>query len=310
MSPAPHVPPSDEPAAAAGIRTVGVVGGGLMGSGIAQVSALGGCRTILRELDESLCSRARAAVDRSMEKAVEKGKLAPEARDEARERLTFVTNLEELRECDLVVEAVVEDLATKQALWRALDALVTSRCLFASNTSSLSIVEQAAVTGRGDRFVGMHFFNPVPQMKLVEIVRTVTTSDETLQAALDFARAIGKEAIVARDSPGFVVNLLLVPYMLDAVRALEHGVASVRDIDTGMQLGAGHPMGPLALCDFVGLDTLVRVAEILWDAHREARYAPPPLLRRLVAAGLLGRKGGRGFYDYSGAQPVALTIQG
>jgi 3-hydroxybutyryl-CoA dehydrogenase len=212
--------------------------------------------------------------------------------------------MESLAECDLIIEAVVEQLETKRAVWRALDALAPASTIFASNTSSLSIVEQATATGRSDRFVGLHFFNPVPAMPLVEVVRTVTTSATTMAAAVDFVRAVGKTPIEARDSPGFVVNLLLVPYMLDAVRALEQGVASTADIDTGMQLGAGHPMGPLALCDFVGLDTLVRVAEIMWGAYREPRYAPPPLLVRMVAAGMLGRKNGRGFYDHGGPVPV------
>jgi 3-hydroxybutyryl-CoA dehydrogenase len=286
------------------IRTVGVVGGGLMGSGIAQVAAVAGYRTVLREVDEGLAARARSAVERSLAKAIDKGKLAPDARDAALARLACTTTMESLAECDLVIEAVVEHLETKRAVWRALDALAPAATIFASNTSSLSIVEQATATGRSDRFVGLHFFNPVPAMPLVEVVRTVTTSATTMAAAIDFVRAVGKTPIVARDSPGFVVNLLLVPYMLDAVRALEQGVASTADIDTGMQLGAGHPMGPLALCDFVGLDTLVRVAEIMWGAYREPRYAPPPLLVRMVAAGMLGRKNGRGFYDHGGPAPV------
>jgi 3-hydroxybutyryl-CoA dehydrogenase len=275
-----------------------------MGSGIAQVAAVAGYRTVLREVDEGLAARARSAVERSLAKAIDKGKLAPDARDAALARLACTTTMESLAECDLVIEAVVEHLETKRAVWRALDALAPAATIFASNTSSLSIVEQATATGRSDRFVGLHFFNPVPAMPLVEVVRTVTTSATTMAAAIDFVRAVGKTPIVARDSPGFVVNLLLVPYMLDAVRALEQGVASTADIDTGMQLGAGHPIGPLALCDFVGLDTLVRVAEIMWGAYREPRYAPPPLLVRMVAAGMLGRKNGRGFYDHGGPAPV------
>lgn len=286
------------------IRSVGVVGGGLMGSGIAQVSAQGGYPTILRELDDALCAKARASIERSLQKAIEKGKLTAEQRDAALGRLTVVTDLAPLATCDLVIEAVVEHLDTKRALWRSLDALAAPDTMFASNTSSLSIVDQAAATKRGDRFVGLHFFNPVPAMRLVEVVRTVTTSDDTVRAAFDYVRTIGKEPIAAKDSPGFVVNLLLVPYMLDAIRALERGVAAVQDIDTGMQLGAGHPMGPLALCDYVGLDTLHKVAEIMWEAYRETRYAPPPLLSRLVAASMLGKKNGQGFYDYSGTSPV------
>ena len=286
------------------IQTVGVVGGGLMGAGIAQVAAQGGYATVLRELDEALCERARSAIERSLNKAIEKGKVTAEQRDAALARLLFVTELEEMASCDLIVEAVVEHLETKRALWQSLDAIALPEAIFASNTSSLSIVEQASATTRSARFVGLHFFNPVPAMKLVEVVRTVGTTEATMDAAFAFVRGVGKEPIAAKDTPGFVVNLLLVPYMLDAVRALEGGVASVRDIDVGMQLGAGHPMGPLALCDFVGLDTLVRVAEIMWASYRETRYAPPPLLTRLVAAGMLGRKSGGGFYDYAGETPM------
>ncbi len=289
---------------------IGVVGGGLMGSGIAQVTALAGHRTILRELDDALCTRARSAIERSLNRAIEKGKLDADARDAALSRLTTATKLEQFAECDLVIEAIVENLEAKRTLWNALDAIVPAASLFASNTSSLSIVEQATATTRGDRFVGMHFFNPVPAMPLVEVVRSIETSDDSMQRAMAFVQSLGKTPIVARDSPGFVVNLLLVPYMLDAVRALEHGVASVADIDAGMQLGAGHPMGPLALCDFVGLDTLQRVAEIMWQAYREPRYAPPPLLARLVAGGMLGKKNGRGFYDYAGATPVPRAFAG
>ncbi len=289
---------------------LGVVGGGLMGSGIAQVAALAGHRTILRELDDALCARARSAIERSLNRAIEKGKLDADARDAALSRLTTATKLEQFAECDLVIEAIVENLEAKRTLWNALDAIVPAASLFASNTSSLSIVEQATATTRGDRFVGMHFFNPVPAMPLVEVVRSIETSDDSMQRAMAFVQSLGKTPIVARDSPGFVVNLLLVPYMLDAVRALEHGVASVADIDAGMQLGAGHPMGPLALCDFVGLDTLQRVAEIMWQAYREPRYAPPPLLARLVAGGMLGKKNGRGFYDYAGATPVPRAFAG
>ena len=275
-----------------------------MGAGIAQVAALGGCDTVLRELDETLCAKARTRIEQSMAKAIEKGRLNVEERNAALGRLSFVTSLEALGDADLVIEAVVENLEVKRELWRALDTTAPAHCIFASNTSSLSIVEQGTAAKRGDRMVGMHFFNPVPQMKLVEVVRTVTTSDETFDRCVQFARAVGKEPIEARDSPGFVVNLLLVPYMLDAIRAFESGVASIHDIDVGMQLGAGHPMGPLALCDYVGLDTLEKVAGIMWDAYRETRYAPPPLLRRMVAAGMLGKKGGGGFYTYAAPLPI------
>ncbi|MEO7964673.1 MAG: 3-hydroxybutyryl-CoA dehydrogenase [Gemmatimonadaceae bacterium] len=285
------------------IERVGVAGGGLMGSGIAQVSALGGCPTVLRELDEELCANARMRIERSMAKAIEKGRLTREDRDAALGRLSFATTLDALGDVDIIIEAVIEKLDAKRALWQSLDEVASAKCIFASNTSSLSVIDQATATTRGDRVIGMHFFNPVPQMKLVEVVRTVTTSDATFATCVAFARAIGKEPIEARDTPGFVVNLLLVPYMLDAIRALEGGVASIHDIDVGMQMGAGHPMGPLALCDFVGLDTLEKVAEIMWDAYRETRYAPPPLLRRMVAAGLMGKKGGLGFYSYAESIP-------
>jgi 3-hydroxybutyryl-CoA dehydrogenase len=293
-----------------GITRVGVVGGGLMGSGIAQVAALAGYSTVVRELDASLADRCRASVERSLGRGVEKGKLDAGAAAAALCRLEFATSLDALRDCDLVIEAIVESLEAKRDLWAALDHLARPSCIFATNTSSLSVAEQAAVTTRGDRFVGLHFFNPVPVLRLVEVVRTVTTSDATVDAAVAFVRRTGKEPVLARDTPGFVVNLLLVPYMLDAIRAFEGGVASIRDIDTGMQLGAAHPTGPLALCDYVGLDTLERVAGILYDAYRERRYAPPPLLRRMVVSGWLGRKSGRGFYDYAVEPPAPVPIVG
>jgi len=292
------------------IRKVGIAGGGLMGAGIAQVTALAGFETIVREVSDALAERARHAVETSFVKAIDKGKVTSSQRDDSMARLSFVTALEAFADCDLVIEAVVESMPAKQELWRAVDEVAQPPCIFATNTSSLSVAEQARVTTRGDRFIGMHFFNPVPAMRLVEIVRTMTTSDATVESTAGFVRLIGKDAIVARDTPGFVVNLLLVPYMLDAVRACEQGVASVRDIDVGMQLGAGHPMGPLALCDYVGLDTLERVAGILYDGYRERRYAPPPLLRRMVASGWLGRKNGRGFYDYTSEPPVPVSLMG
>jgi 3-hydroxybutyryl-CoA dehydrogenase len=230
------------------------------------------------------------------------------ARAAAQARLDFTTELAALGDCDLVIEAVTEDLELKNALWRELDSRCPPATLFASNTSSLAIGQMAAATSRPDRFVGLHFFNPVPLMPLVEVVRAVTTSAGTFDAALDFARRIGKEPIVARDRSGFIVNLLLVPYLLDAVRALERGVGSTSDIDRGMQLGCGHPMGPLALMDFVGLDTTLRIGEIMFEEYREGRYAPPALLRRMVVAGLHGRKSGRGFYDYATDPPTPIDL--
>jgi len=234
--------------------------------------------------------------------------IAHAAVNRAAGRLTFTTRLADLADCDLIIEAVTEDLQLKTELWRALDASAPAATIFASNTSSLSIGEMAVATGRPDRFVGLHFFNPVPLMALVEVVRAVTTSRETFDRMLVFARRLGKEPIAARDRSGFVVNRLLVPYLLDAVRALEAGVATAGDLDRGMQLGCGHPMGPLALLDFVGLDTVVRIAEVMFDEYREQRFAPPPLLRRMVTAGLHGRKSGRGFYDYSFDPPAPIDL--
>jgi 3-hydroxybutyryl-CoA dehydrogenase len=279
-----------------------------MGSGIAQVSAQAGLDTTVRELTEPLLARARDAITRSLAKAIEKGKLTTDGRDAALARLTFTTRLADLADADIVVEAVVEDLDTKNALWRELHAIATPRVIFASNTSSLTIAAMAAASGRPDRMVGLHFFNPVPAMRLVEVVRTITTSDETFASAIALVRQLGKQPIVARDSSGFVVNRLLIPYMLDAIRALENGVGSVIDIDAGMQLGAGHPMGPFTLLDFVGLDTVARAAEVMFDEYREQRFAPPPLLRRLVLAGHLGRKTGRGFYDHSVDPPTPSNL--
>jgi 3-hydroxybutyryl-CoA dehydrogenase len=274
-----------------------------MGSGIAQAAASAGFVTVVRDVAEPLLAKGRSEILRSLDKLVEKNKLEASARDGAIQRLWFTTDLPALDTCDLVIEAVTEDLELKNALWRELDPRCPPETIFASNTSSLSIGQMAAVTARPDRFVGLHFFNPVPLMPLVEVVRAVTTSRETFEAAMEFARRLGKEPIVARDRSGFIVNLLLVPYLLDAVRALERGAGSIADIDRGMQLGCGHPMGPFALLDFVGLDTASRIAEILFEEYREPRYAPPPLLRRMVTAGRHGRKSGRGFYDYATDPP-------
>jgi 3-hydroxybutyryl-CoA dehydrogenase len=290
------------------VTRVGVLGCGLMGSGIAQVAATAGFPTVVRDVTQPLLERGRAGICRSLDKLVEKARLDPAAREAALEGLTFTTDLGALADRDLVIEAVTEDLALKNGLWRELDALCPPATLFASNTSSLAIAQMAAATGRPDRFVGLHFFNPVPLMPLVEVVRGVTTSAESFERALEFARRLGKEPIVARDRSGFIVNLLLVPYLLDAVRALERGVGTTADIDRGMQLGCGHPMGPFALLDFVGLDTTLRIGEIMFEEYREPRYAPPPLLRRMVVAGLHGRKTGKGFYDYASDPPTPLDL--
>ena len=292
----------------ADIERVGVLGCGLMGSGIAQVCATAGFPTVARDVSNELLDRGRTVILRSLGKLVEKGKLEPAARDRALERLSFTTELGALDGVAIVIEAVTEDLELKNRLWRELDGRARPETIFASNTSSLTIGAMAAATTRPDRFVGLHFFNPVPLMPLVEVVRTVTTSAETFEWAVAFARRLGKEPVAARDSSGFIVNLLLIPFLLDAVRALERGVASSRDIDRGMQLGCGHPMGPLTLLDFVGLDTTLRIAEIMFDEYRESRYAPPPLLRRMVLAGLHGRKSGRGFYDYATDPPSPVDL--
>jgi len=290
------------------IRTVGVLGCGLMGSGIAEIAAKAGYATWVREVTQELGERGRKAIQKSLDRAVEKGKLDAGVRDQALARLHFTTAFEELGECDLVIEAVTEDLETKNGMFRTLDGVCPPRTLFASNTSSLPIAAMSAVTRRPDRFVGLHFFNPVPVMKLVEVVRTIATSQETFQAAMEFARSVGKEPIVAKDTPGFIVNRLLVPYMLDAIRVLEQGMGTIEDIDKGMMLGCGYPMGPFTLGDFVGLDTLARIADIMFDEYRETRFAPPPLLRRMIEMGFYGRKSGKGFYDYAGEKPVAVDF--
>jgi len=290
------------------ISKVGVLGGGLMGSGIAQVSAAAGFPTIVREVSEALCLKSRQAIEKTLAKGIERGKVTEAERDATLAKLRFVTELKELADSDLLIEAVVEDLDVKNSLFSQLDKITRPDAIFASNTSSLTIIAMATASGRPDRMLGIHFFNPVPLMKLVEVVRTITTSEETERLALDFVRALGKEPIRAKDSSGFVVNLLLIPYMIDAIKALESNVASVEDIDKGMQLGAGHPMGPFTLLDFVGLDTVYKIAEIMFTEYRESRYAPPPLLKRMVLAGMLGRKSGKGFYDYSSTPPLPSKL--
>jgi len=290
------------------IKKVGVLGCGLMGSGVAQVAAAAGYTTVVREVDDAPLQKGKAGIEKSLGKFVEKGKLTEEDRDATLSRLSFVTDMGALKDCGIVIEAVTEDLDIKNALWKELDALCPPSTIFASNTSSLTIAAMAATTERGDRFVGLHFFNPVPLMKLVEVVRTITTSQDTFDTTFSFAESLGKTAVAAKDSSGFIVNLLLVPYLLDAIRALETGVASIEDIDNAMKLGCGYPMGPLALLDFVGNDTTYKIAEIMFDEYREQRYAPPPLLKRMVMAGLYGRKSGKGFYDYSAKPPAVMDL--
>jgi 3-hydroxybutyryl-CoA dehydrogenase len=274
-----------------------------MGSGIAQVCAQAGFDTTVREISEPLIEKSRAGIEKTLAKGIERGKVTPEERDAALAKLSFSTELAGIAGSDIVIEAVVEDLEMKNAMWKYLNEICSPETIFASNTSSLTVAAMAAACGRPEKMLGLHFFNPVPLMKLVEVVRTITTSDETVETAFEFAKRLGKEPIRAKDNSGFVVNLLLIPYMLDAINALEANVASVEDIDKAMQLGAGHPMGPFTLLDFVGLDTTYKIAEIMFDEYREKRYAPPPLLKRMVMAGMYGKKSGRGFYDYSENPP-------
>ena len=280
------------------VKRVGVLGAGLMGSGIAEVCARNGYETVVREVSDALAAKGVGRIESSLAKAVDRGKLVSTDRDAARARLSATTKVDDLAACDLVVEAVVENLETKNELFAELDRICGDSAIFCSNTSSLTITELSAATRRPDRFAGLHFFNPVPVMKLVEVVRTIATSDETIATLVDFAKSLGKEPVLAKDNSGFIVNRLLVPYLLGAVRALEEGVGTREDIDKGMELGCGHPMGPLKLLDFVGLDTTYAIAEIMFTEYREKRFAPPPLLKRMVLAGRYGRKSGRGFYEY------------
>jgi 3-hydroxybutyryl-CoA dehydrogenase len=281
------------------IRTVGVLGCGLMGSGIAQVCAQAGYRTIVREVEEPLLQKGLDRIDRFLTDGVAKGKVTADARKTALSNLSGTTEFEDLKDCDLVVEAIVENVDAKRSAYAALDAIVAEHTIFCSNTSSLCITELAATTKRPDRFAGLHFFNPVPLMKLVEVIRGLATTEATYTTVFEFATSLGKEPITAPDRPGFIVNRLLVPYLLDAIREFEAGLGSLEDIDKGMKLGTGYPMGPFTLLDYVGLDTTYYIANIMFEEYREARFAPPPLLKRMVLAGRLGRKSGRGFYDYS-----------
>ena len=281
------------------IRQVGVLGAGLMGHGIAQVSAQAGYDVVLCEIDDAALKKGLARIERQLDRAVDKGKATREDADAVRGRIHPTTSYAELAGCDLVVEAITESLERKLAMWRDVDGVVKPEAVFATNTSSLAVIDQAVVTSRPERFVGLHYFNPAQVMKLVEVVRAVTTSDEALETALAFARSQGKLAIPTRDKAGFIVNRLLVPYMLDAIRAHEEGVGSVAEIDEAMKAGAGHPMGALTLADFVGLDTLGSICDVLWDEFRERRFAQPPTLRKMLAAGWYGRKSGIGFYVYS-----------
>ena len=283
------------------IGKVGVLGCGLMGSGIAEVCARSGFTTVVREVSDALLAKGMGRVASSLGRAVEKGKLAPEERDATLSRLRGTLEFGDLAECDLVIEAIVENLEEKRRTFAEVDRVVQKEAIFASNTSSLTLTQLAVVTGRPERLVGLHFFNPVPVMKLVEVVRTLLATDETIATAGDFVRRLGKVPVACKDNSGFIVNRLLVPYLLDAIRALEEGVGTIEDIDEGMKLGCGYPMGPFTLLDFVGLDTTYYIANIMFEEYREKRFAPPPLLKQMVQAGRLGRKSGRGFYDHTKA---------
>jgi 3-hydroxybutyryl-CoA dehydrogenase len=289
------------------IQKVGVLGCGLMGSGIAQVAAAGGYPTVVKEVADEFLKKGMAGIDKSLGRFVEKGTITADQRSQAMSRLKGTTKFEELADCDIVIEAITENLQVKRETYAALDSAVKPGAIFASNTSSLVITEMMTATKRVDRFIGMHFFNPVPIMKLVEVVGTITTSPGVMDEAMKFAETIGKVPIRTSDRSGFIVNRLLVPYLLDAIRALEEGVGTVEDIDKGMKLGCGYPMGPFTLLDFVGLETTYYIANIMFEEFREKRFAPPPLLKRLVLAGHHGKKTGKGFYDYSDpANPRAL----
>jgi len=280
------------------IEKVGVIGCGQMGSGIVEVVAKAGYDVVVREVNQELMDRGMARIRKSLDRAVAKGRLAEAERDAALARITPTTSLEELKDRDLVIEAVVEQKELKMDLFRELDGICPPETIFCTNTSSLVVTELAMATSRQDRFACLHFLNPVQVMKLVEVVRTILTSDETFETIFEFARSVGKTPVAAVDNSGFIVNRLLIPYLLDAISVYEQGLASKEDIDTGMKLGCGHPMGPLTLCDFIGLDTMYHVAEIMFEEYREPRFAPPGLLKRMVLAGRLGRKTGKGFYDY------------
>ena len=283
------------------IRKVGVLGCGLMGSGIAQVSATAGFDTVVKEVSEDLIAKGFGGIEKSLARFAEKGTITSDQQTEIRGRLSGTTSFNDLADCDIIIEAIIENLDEKRSTYKQLDELCKPETIFASNTSSLSITEMMTATSaeRQRRFIGMHFFNPVPLMKLVEVVKTILTDDDVYEQAVDFGKKLGKVPVRAGDKTGFIVNRLLVPYMLDAIRALEEGVGSIVDIDNAMKLGCGYPMGPFTLGDFVGLDTTYYIAEIMFNEFREKRFAPPPLLKRMVLAGLYGRKSGRGFYDYT-----------
>lgn len=289
------------------IKKVGVVGCGLMGHGITQVSAQAGYDVVVAEANQDKLDAGIGKITKQLGRAVEKGRMEQADADAVLARIRGTLDLNDFADCDLVVEAVTENLDLKLGIWKELDGIVKEEALFATNTSSLPVINQAACTARPDRFFGLHFFNPVQVMKLVEVIQAITTSEETLEAGLEFGRKLGKLTVSTKDKAGFIVNRLLVPYLLDGIRGLEEGIGTIEEIDAAMKAGAGHPMGPLTLSDFVGLDTLMSISNVMFDEFRERRFAAPPTLRKMVAAGFYGKKNGRGFYDYSGDKPVAVN---
>lgn len=291
------------------IKKVGVLGCGLMGSGIAQVAAQAGYDVVVREVEQKYLDKGLGGIQKSLAKFAEKGKMQQSDMDACMGRLKGTTNLQDLADCDIVIEAIIENAQLKKDTYAELDRIVKPSAIFASNTSSLTITELSMATARPKQFVGLHFFNPVPLMKLVEVVRTILTSDEAYEEAFAFAKSLGKEAVRCTDNSGFIVNRLLVPYLLDAIRAYEEGVGSIEDIDKAMMLGCGYPMGPFTLLDFVGLDTTYFITHVMYEEYQEKRFASPPLLRKMVLAGRLGRKSGAGFYDYSGEKPVPFDAK-
>ncbi len=290
------------------ISKVGIVGGGLMGHGITQICAEAGWDVVVREVDDERAAKCVAKIDKQLARAVEKGKVEQSAADEVRGRIHETTDYADLADCDLVIEAITESLEDKLEMWAELDAIVKDEAIFATNTSSLAVVDQAAATKRPEQFLGLHFFNPAQVMPLLEVVQTVTTSESTLKVGFEVGEKLGKTVVHAKDKAGFIVNRLLVPYMLDSIRALEEGFGSIEEIDAAMKGGAAHPMGPLTLSDFVGLDTLASIADVMFREYAERRFAAPPTLRKMVSAGWYGRKSGKGFYDYSGERPVASEL--
>jgi 3-hydroxybutyryl-CoA dehydrogenase len=290
------------------ISKVGVLGAGLMGHGIAQVAAQAGYDVVLREVDQATLDKGLGRIQKQLSRAVEKEKMTQEDADAVLGRIHGTLDYGDYADCDLVLEAITENLGMKLEMWKELDGIVKDGAVLATNTSSLSVIDQAASTKRPDRFIGLHFFNPAQVMPLLEVVQTVTTDEESLKTGFEFGEKLGKLTVHAKDKTGFIVNRLLVPYLLDAMRAYEEGTGTIDQIDAAMKAGASHPMGPFTLSDFVGLDTLASIADIMFDEYRERRFAAPPILRKMVAAGYYGRKSGRGFYDYSGDEPTVVDL--